>query len=896
MRVNLGVLRDHIGFLLAEGRVDDAREAFPDMEDEDFDYIVNNQPAGSNNKYLSWALKQASDLLENDPDRQALALVIQAVRLFDGNQQRLQQRDLNQYKTIGEVEEAVQALPQKKSKNQEQKQAKADTDSIYSDDRITVVRPNTTEASCKYGAGTKWCIAATATHNYFNSYSESNNKFYFVIDKHATSATPQSKFAIAIIAPGQGAGGRQVQVYDAADKLVSIDHVAKMVGDKWPKVWEMIQAHVAANPLSRAAEDAQKATEEHVKALLAGEKVSQKGIEKVAHDGKLTTPVVTAIIKHYKDYAGPGGNQDERSDIVTQFERRIEQMPHDAAMAAIKWAASVMGNNNSRSYQIDNMIKNANLSPADFRELTSTGSEPIMANVFANPNAPDDLKASIAKQVNDFKIESAQRIVYEKMIETGRITKEQFIMATTLHPGLIPNVLYRPDRCNLSPDLIRLIPIRDAHDLKRLTKLPNVPPDFMADMLDDKWKSLTKYDLYEVLRTAPLSPDHLEELWNGKGPDIKAALLQNPNIGVANLSKFAQSKNSAYRFAVAHNTTTSADDLASLSTDESVSTRSAVADNPKTPAEALTRLAGDEANVVRASVAGNRATPSDILKALTKDSDENVRKVARKTHKRMVTHEAFKRVMMGTLLREALEDDDDSELMTPHWTELPKGIKACDFVAVFLLQHNGHATREEITDGYQQFNPQRSSTRYKRRRVGRFRHERALVNVPAKTVWQIIKGEEGYNEPTRTTTSGGRGWWWAPPGINKGALFRLTPAGASAALEKLAHIRRSYPNTDWKPRTDMPTPKMTPPSRELSGQGAPARAPTGPRGPKVSYKVYGKMKGAPAHTRLKGQAFVAPANTQFTPGEQATLQAAGDKLKVKKVGGDHEQTWEPTDG
>src|SRR5579871_1146588 len=109
MRVNLGVLRDEIHGLLAEGRVDDAREKFPDMDEDVFNRIVANQPTGSNNKYLMWSVAQADALLEVDPDPQGIDVVIRAVRLFDSNQQRLRQKDINQYKSTEEVEQAVEA-------------------------------------------------------------------------------------------------------------------------------------------------------------------------------------------------------------------------------------------------------------------------------------------------------------------------------------------------------------------------------------------------------------------------------------------------------------------------------------------------------------------------------------------------------------------------------------------------------------------------------------------------------------------------------------------------------------------------------------------------------------------------------------------------------------------
>lgn len=60
-----------------------------------------------------------------------------------------------------------------------------------------------------------------------------------------------------------------------------------------------------------------------------------------------------------------------------------------------------------------------------------------------------------------------------------------------------------------------------------------------------------------------------------------------------------------------------------------------------------------------------------------------------------------------------------------------------------------------------------------------------------------------------------------------------------------------------------------------------------------TYKVYGKMKGAPAHTRLKGKAYLAPGDTKFKSGQSVGVEPKDGKLSVKDVNSDHTQIWEP---
>lgn len=72
----------------------------------------------------------------------------------------------------------------------------------------------------------------------------------------------------------------------------------------------------------------------------------------------------------------------------------------------------------------------------------------------------------------------------------------------------------------------------------------------------------------------------------------------------------------------------------------------------------------------------------------------------------------------------------------------------------------------------------------------------------------------------------------------------------------------------------------------------PANSPVSPGNTKT-YKIYGKLKGAPAHTRLKGKAYVAAADTRFKPGDSAVVEPKDGRLSVKDPTSGHTQEWEP---
>ena len=1041
MRVRLGLLKEYINenyaWILEEGRVEDAKAKYPNVSDPDFKKVVDGQPSGSNNKYLFWALKQVTAGATADA-------ALQSVSAFETNKQRLEKKDINQYETVEDVNAAVEKLGT--SKGQIAKKAASDTDVIYQDERFLVVRPFTKEASCKYGVGTQWCIAATASKNYFESYSEGNHKFYFVIDKMGTPKSPQSKYAIAIIATA----GNTTQVYDASDKLVPLSTVEKLVGPKWSEIWEKILQHLKVNHTTREVELAQKAVEDQVKMLIAGEPVTEEVIRKIVAKAKLTKEVVAGLIK-YLD-AHPSANMSYGIDytVINAFSTRIETMASDAAILAIQYCSSArlkmsgigeIGLQTYFDYPLEMMLKNAQLRPQDFEELIKTNDELVLASIVENPTAPKDVKDKIIASVDQFKQSRQRQKIIVQMFLNGSITIQQ---ARVEMPKVKGEILRQAPDMKISPEIISMIPCTSIYDLHNYLRFPNITPELTVNAISNVLKANSgadKSDVYLFVKNNKFGQDVIEKLWASE-KQLRPALLQNSEIGVDNLKKFALSKNSTYRFSVAHNVTTPAEELDILSNDESVSTRAAVGANKNTKPATLKLLAGDEAVAVRTAVAGNASTALDVLVAMKKDSDSNVKKIVNGSIKKRQTTESAIRMILnsGSLMIEALSDDDEvtNDYMSPSWRNMPSlGVitNFKNFVCIYLLQNNGHATREEIIDAYDDWSNTRGSG--------------------AKT----LRNYEG-NSLDDTP-------WWSNQGTKKGAMIHLTPVGANvaqSALSKLrdamagkpqervvnAHAARKgakyftqaattaldvtgyedyyvqkfeamadadgmplkaadgsfkskysvrnyrgpevqvYSATPFKEngrgdlkgvkymrtmnyvqvpknaevtyiRTNhatrdigyapgnsaivkygdksviVPLPlwaasegavpagpqpgelgkvKMSPPAKSLARKPvtpptpAPARTPAATttddapvqtaapvrRGAKSTYKIYGKFKGHPAATRLKGQAYVGAADTQFKSGEQAIIEPEDGKLRVKKTTGDHSQLWDPIDG
>lgn len=91
-----------------------------------------------------------------------------------------------------------------------------------------------------------------------------------------------------------------------------------------------------------------------------------------------------------------------------------------------------------------------------------------------------------------------------------------------------------------------------------------------------------------------------------------------------------------------------------------------------------------------------------------------------------------------------------------------------------------------------------------------------------------------------------------------------------------------------KPRA--PSAPRSQPAGEEGSEGA--AQPTA-RGPKATYRIYGRRGPAPVHTRFKGVAFAPTGDTKFKNGDSAAIELGTDgKLKVKDPNSDHTQFWE----
>lgn len=206
-----------LAFLL-EARIDDVKIKYPEIGTQ-IDMFSDQEYQ----KHIFWIAKQLKIKYDLYSSHQPQALLNTVERIKDSVSAFnkgiklgwVTNSDIESYKTLEDLEESVQGLPQH-SKTELKKQAKKSSKLIYKNDRFTIIQPESMEASCYYGFGTKWCISATQSENYYKSYADRGIEFYFIMDKLPTEKV-FNKLAVAVYP-----NSKDVEFFDALDNTVTL--------------------------------------------------------------------------------------------------------------------------------------------------------------------------------------------------------------------------------------------------------------------------------------------------------------------------------------------------------------------------------------------------------------------------------------------------------------------------------------------------------------------------------------------------------------------------------------------------------------------------------------------------------------------------------------------------
>lgn len=222
-----------IKLLLSEGRREDFVNKFREkFSREDLKkIIILSQDIATNNKFLMFL----GNALSPENVEGQLNDAKETINQFIRYQKALDQKDINQYKTLEDIKNAISSHENKVRRDVKELEG---ADQVYEDDRFTIVTPKTHKASCYYGAGTKWCTASMNGDSHFNRYNQ-DAKLFYIIDKKAKSSDRFYKVALL-----QKYDGEQT-FFDAPDKSFNNEWI--LGTPEWEKMNKIIQNYMGNN-------------------------------------------------------------------------------------------------------------------------------------------------------------------------------------------------------------------------------------------------------------------------------------------------------------------------------------------------------------------------------------------------------------------------------------------------------------------------------------------------------------------------------------------------------------------------------------------------------------------------------------------------------------------------
>lgn len=169
-----------------------------ELTPEDQEYI--DADPTPNKKYRVWILRMKKAGLKKED----LYKIKEYLTIFDKYKQKLDVKDINQYKSVSNlfaaikpIKDAIDAGIDIRSDNQKRKavaRSSNDIDVVYESNGWKICHPKNKDAACLLGKDTEWCTATRSEKNMFDTYNErgpmyvlispDGNKWQFHNDSH----------------------------------------------------------------------------------------------------------------------------------------------------------------------------------------------------------------------------------------------------------------------------------------------------------------------------------------------------------------------------------------------------------------------------------------------------------------------------------------------------------------------------------------------------------------------------------------------------------------------------------------------------------------------------------------------------------------------------------------
>jgi hypothetical protein len=146
--------------------------------------VIQEQSEHVKNLYKSWANKRSGN-----PEK-ALSIMDDVFKY----QKQLSKKDFAQYSSYEELVGDLNRIKQAAKSE--------DATKIYEDKDLLVLKANTHEASCKYGAGSKWCTTAKDDSSYWRRHNDTGTEFFWIF-KNKPQDDPNHKFSYHVKINGE---------------------------------------------------------------------------------------------------------------------------------------------------------------------------------------------------------------------------------------------------------------------------------------------------------------------------------------------------------------------------------------------------------------------------------------------------------------------------------------------------------------------------------------------------------------------------------------------------------------------------------------------------------------------------------------------------------------------
>jgi hypothetical protein len=196
-----------------------------------YDEILSSLPEKLD-KYAGWIGRNINDT------EASINHIIDLLYWFENNKNKIDEKDINKY-TVDSLQSTFDGIGV--SKSQIQKEIKGEgAKLIYENDEYLLYEIYNHEASCYYGAGTKWCITRKNPNNpeggsqSLDRYTKEGANFMFLIKKNGVINDIYYKVAIAYI--DKDNVRYILAAFDALDEQIDknkLKNITKSVNNNW---------------------------------------------------------------------------------------------------------------------------------------------------------------------------------------------------------------------------------------------------------------------------------------------------------------------------------------------------------------------------------------------------------------------------------------------------------------------------------------------------------------------------------------------------------------------------------------------------------------------------------------------------------------------------------------